>query len=166
MFFWFAGLAFVTVVAVFASAAVDYRLVIFGAVFPAVELLWGGPWIMHTLLFPVAVMMVIMVAATGKRLTQRRWLGLAIGLLFHLVFAGTWRHTTLFWWPAFGTSLEDGHTPSLPPVGVVVVMELVGLAILFWAWRRFGLSDRDRRRRFIGTGQLDRALMRAEPPTR
>lgn len=165
MFFWFAGLAFVTVVLVFASAAVDYRLVIFGAVLPSIEFLWGGPWVMHTLLFPVSLMMVIMVAATGRRLTQRRWLGLAIGLLFHLVFAGTWRHTSLFWWPVFGTSLQEGHTPSLPPTVLVVIMEVVGVAILVWAWRRYGLADESRRRRFIRTGQLDRSLMQADPPT-
>lgn len=165
MFFWFAGLAFVVVVLVFGSAAVDYRLVMFGAIVPVVELIWGGPWIMHTLMFPAGVMAIIMIAATGKRLVQRRWLGLAIGLLLHLVFDGTWRLTTLFWWPAFGTELEVGHAPSLPPWPLTILMELIGIGVLVWAWRRFGFSDDGRRDRFIRTGQLDRRLMQGEPPT-
>lgn len=164
MFLWFAGLAFVVVVLVFGSAAVDYRLVMFGAIIPDIELLWGGPWIMHTLLFPAGVMALIMIAATGKRLVQRRWLGLAIGLLLHLVFDGTWRLTTLFWWPFFGQTLHDGHAPSLPPLAIVVLMEIVGAVILIWAWRRFGMADANRRDRFIRTGQLDRRLMQGEPP--
>lgn len=159
MFFWFAGLSFLSVVVIFASPAIDYRLVILGAVLPGVEHFWGGPWLMHTLLWPVAVMSVIMVAFQGKRLVQRRWLGLAIGFFLHLVFDGSWSRTSLFWWPGFGTGLADGDTPSLPGIGWLVVMELIGLAVLVWSWRRYGLDDSQRRERFVRTGQLDRRIV-------
>jgi len=164
MFFWFAGLSFLTVVVVFGSAAIDYRLVMLGAVLPTVEHLWGGPWIMHTLLFAAGAMTVIMIGAQGKRLVQRKWLGFAIGIFLHLVFAGSWRLTSLFWWPGFGTSLDPDHVPSLPPAGILVVMELVGLVVLVWAWKRFALSEPARRKKFVESGNLDRALMGAKEP--
>lgn len=165
MLFWFAGLAFVGVVLVFQSPAIDYRLVIAGAVLPTLELLWGPPWILHTLLCPVLVMAVVMVAAAGRRLVQRRWLGLAIGLFLHLVLDGSWADTSLFWWPVFGTSVDAGHAPGLPPLAVVLIMEVVGLLSIVWAWRRFGFDDGARRTRFFRTGQLDRTRLAAEPPT-
>ena len=40
-----------------------------------------------------------------------------------------------------------------------LVLELVGLAILAWAWRRFGLADPARRRVFLREGRLDGALV-------
>lgn len=159
MFFWFAGLSFLAVVLVFASPAIDYRLVMAGAVLPVFEHLWGGPWITHALLWPVGVMTVVMLAARGRRLLQRRWLGLAIGFFLHQVLDGSWANTSLFWWPGFGISLADSDVPALPRIGWLVVMELIGIAALAWSWRRYGLSDSEHRARFIKTGQLDRAMV-------
>jgi len=135
-----------------------------GAVVPSAEHIWGGPWIMHTLLFAAGVMTLIMVGARGRRLVQRKWLGFAIGVFLHLVFAGTWRLTSLFWWPGFGTALDPEHVPSLPPVIVLVIMELVGLAVLVWAWKRFGLDEPGRRAKFLQSGNLDRSLMMDTDP--
>jgi len=159
VFFWFIGLAFVVVAIVFDSPSLDYRLVMAGAVAPMFEHLWGGPWITHTLLWPVGLMTAIMVVARGRRLTQRRWLGLAIGFFMHLVLDGSWARTSLFWWPGFGVSIADADTPSLPGVAALVLMEIVGLVALGWAVRRWGLMDEQRRRRFLSTGNLERSFI-------
>ena len=60
MFFWFAGLSFVLVLIVFSSPALDYRLVMAGAVLPVIEGPLGGPWVLHTLIAPVIVLTMVM----------------------------------------------------------------------------------------------------------
>jgi hypothetical protein len=35
-----------------------------------------------------------------------------------------------------------------------VALELAGVAMLVWAWRKFGLADPQRRRQFIRSGTL------------
>lgn len=159
MLLWFAGVSFVTVALVFASPAIDYRLVMVGSVLPVAELLWGPPWVLHTLATPVLAMTLTMVLLRGKRLAQRRWLGLSIGLFTHLVLDGTWRHPTVFWWPAFGGTIEPSDAPHLFAMPWLAVAEFVGLAALWWAIQRFGLTRPDRRRRFFRTGQLDRSAL-------
>ena len=165
MLLWFAGLTFVTVAWVFASPAIDYRLVMAGAVLPVVEMIIGGPWALHTLLAPVAVMTLVMLIFRGKRLVQRKGLGLSIGLFFYLVFDGAWARTTLFWWPLFGGTADAGDIPGWEAPAVLVLMELVGLAALVWAARRYDLLDPERRQLFIREGRLDRRIMSAPPGT-
>lgn len=159
MFLWFAGLAFVGVALVFSSPAIDYRLVMVGALLPLVE--WGwGPWLLHTLVFSVALMTLVMLVFRGRRLAQRRWLALPIGLFAHLVLDGTWADRELFWWPLFGTDVAaEGIPESTRSVGALLVMELAGLFALVWAVRRFQLADPERRRIFLRTGRLDRELV-------
>ncbi len=159
MFLWFAGVSFVLVALVFASPAIDYRLVMAGSVLPVFELLWGPPYVMHTLAFPVTTMTITMLALWGRRLAQRRWLGLSIGLFMHLVLDGSWRRTRLFWWPLLGTDVPAADRPHLFSMPWLVLAELVGLAALVWAIRRFGLTRPDRRRKFLRTGQLDRSAL-------
>ena len=165
MLLWFAGLTFVTVAWVFASPAIDYRLVMAGAVLPVLEMVVGGPWALHTLLAPVAVMTLVMLVFRGKRLVQRRWLGLSIGLFFYLVFDGAWARTTLFWWPLFGAEADAGDIPGWESPAILVVMELIGAAALVWAARRYDLRDPERRELFLREGRLDRRIMSAPPGT-
>lgn len=156
MFFWFAGLAFAIVLVVFSSPALDFRLVMAGAVLPVVEAAFGGAWLLHTLLGPVAVLTLVMVATTGSRLTRRRWLSLPIGMFMHLVLDGSWSTTELFWWPFLGVGDVLGAEP-VPEVersvAVLVAMELVGLAVLAFLVRRLELLGAGRER-FVTTGQL------------
>ena len=58
----------------------DHRFVVLGAVLPVVEGLVGGPWILHTPILGVALLAAVMLGARGRRLTQRRWLGVPIGM--------------------------------------------------------------------------------------
>jgi hypothetical protein len=160
MLLWFAGLGFLAVVLVFRSPALDYRMVALGAVLPVLEALTGGPKVLHTLLGPVLVLTVVMLATRHRRLVRRRWLGLPIGMLVHLVLDGSWAERDLFWWPVFGWSFPDTQLPELERgLGAIVVMELVGLVVIAWSWRRFGLDDPARRRMFLREGRLDRSLV-------
>ncbi len=156
MFFWFAGLSFAAVLIVFTSPALDYRLVMLGAVLPTVEGLIGGPWVLHTLLAPVTVMTVVMLLSQNKRLVRRQWLGLPIGMFMHLVLDGSWATTTVFWWPFLGFSevLGGSDVPEFGrPLVAILGMELFGLAVLTFLWHRLGLSG-EGKELFMSKGQL------------
>ena len=159
MFFWFAALGFVLVALVFDSPALDYRLVMLGSVLPVVEVLAGGPWAMHTLLAPLVVMVAVMLVTRGRRLARRRWLGFPIGLFLYLVLEGSWLRADLFWWPLLGVSVDSADLPYFRPLGALIILELVGLAVGAWAVRRYGLADRERLRLFCTQGRLDRVQM-------
>ena len=161
MFFWFLGLSFAAVLVVFSSPALDYRLVMVGAVVPAVEGLLGGPWLLHTLLAPVAVMTVVMLLTQNRRLVRRQWLGLPIGMFMHLVLDGSWADAEVFWWPFLGTNDVLGGSVVNEferSVGVVILMEAVGLAVLGFLVHRLALAG-EGRETFISSGQLLRSRM-------
>ena len=159
MLLWFAGLALVLVWQVFRSPALDHRLVVAGALLPLIEGLLGGPRMLHTLLGSVAVLMIVMLATRSRRVVRRRWLGLPIGLLLHLVLDGAWMRTELFWWPFFGLDFAGGGLPELQRGGFGILMELAGAVALWVSWRRFGLGDPVRRSEFLRTGRVDRDLV-------
>lgn len=156
MLLWFAVMGVVVTWAVFQSPALDYRLVALGAVLPVAEAPFGaGP--LHSLLAPTAVLVVVMLATTRRRLVRRRWLGLPIGMYLHLVLDLAWTRTDTFWWPFLSRSFDPGRSPELSRGAWSLLLELVAVAAGVWAYRRFGLDDPERRRRFLHTGQLDRS---------
>lgn len=155
MFLWFAGLSLAIVWVVFRSPAVDHRLVALGAVLPVGEVVLGGPGVLHTVLGAVAALILVMLGSR-QRLRQRQLLGIPVGLLLHLVLDGVWSSTELFWWPVFGLDFGADGLPELErSLPVALAMELAGAGALAVAWRRFGLGDADRRRRFVRTGRLE-----------
>ena len=156
MFFWFAGLSFAAVLVVFTSPALDYRLVMLGAVLPVAEGLIGGPWILHTLLAPVLTMTVVMLLTQNRRLVRRQWLGLPIGMFMHLVLDGSWATTKVFWWPFLGYSdvLGGSNVPEFGRSAIVLIgMEVIGLAALAFLWQRLGLGG-EGKELFTKKGQL------------
>ena len=164
MILWFAGVSFVFVWWVFRSPALDYRLVMLGAVLPVGEFAFGGPRVLHALVAPVALMGILMLATQRRRLVRRRWIGVPIGMMMHLVLDGIWARPTSFWWPFLGVGFGSGGLPELGrPVAVTLLFELIGLGCLVWAWRAFDLSDPTTRDRFLRTGQLTRTVR--QPPT-
>ena len=164
MILWFAGVSFVFVWWVFRSPALDYRLVMLGSILPVGEVVLGGPRWLHTLIAPVALLAVLMLATQKRRLVRRRWIGIPIGLLMHLVLDGVWARPKVFWWPFLGTVFPSGGLPELEhPILLTVVLEVIGLGCLVWAWHAFGLSDRATRDRFLRTGQLSRSVV--SPPS-
>jgi len=161
MLLWYAAGAVVITFAVFRSPALDYRLVALGAVVPVAQVPWGsGP--LHALVAPTVVLTVVMLSTRGRRLVRRRWLGLPIGMYLHLVLDAGFSRPETFWWPVLGWSFDGGAAPVLARGWWSVVLEVAGVGMAAWAWNRFGLDDRTRRRRFWHTGQLDRALVGPE----
>jgi hypothetical protein len=158
---WFAGLSFVLVVAVFRDAALDERLVMAAACLPAaLDLLVGGVRLLHTLVFPIGVLAVVMLATIGRRAARRRLLAVPIGLFMNLVLDGMWSSTRLIAWPLAGWSFGDEPLPTLHrAVALKVVMEVAGAAALLWQVARFRLLEPVNRDRFLHEGRLDRDLL-------
>jgi hypothetical protein len=164
MILWFAGVSFVFVWWVFRSPALDYRLVMLGAVLPVGEFFLGGPRVLHSLLAPVALLGILMLATQKRRLVRRRWIGIPIGMMMHLVLDGIWARPEVFWWPFFGFDFGTAGLPELGhPIGVTLLFEFIGLGCLVWAWRAFEFSNPQIRERFLRTGQLSRSV--PKPPT-
>lgn len=164
MLVWYAVLGAVGVWAVFDSPAVDYRMVMVGAVLPVAEVALGRPGPLHSLLTAVAVLVVVMLATRGRRLVRRRWLGLPIGLFAHLVLSGSFTDTDAFWWPVTGMELSAADPPELARGAVSVLLELAGIAVGMWWYRRVGLDDPEARATFRRSGQLPRTTAAHRPP--
>lgn len=160
MLIWYAAMAAIGVWAVFDSPAIDYRFVVAGAVLPVAEIVLGRPGPLHSLVTAVAVLAVVMVLTTGRRLTRRSWLGVPIGLFAHLVFSGTWTDTDAFWWPLLGLELSDARPPELARGMISLVLEVVGVVALVWWARRVGLDEPADRAAFARTGRLPRVAER------
>ena len=160
MLLWFLGASVVAVWFVFRSPALDYRLVMVGAVLPLGEVALGGPRFAHTLAFSAALLVVVVLATIRRRLLRRRWISLVIGVMLHLVLDGIWMIAEVFWWPVFGLQFPEVPLPELDrALGVTLVLEALGAGCLVWAWRAFGLSDPANRRLFVTQGHLNRSLV-------
>lgn len=161
MLFWFAGLSFVLVVAVFRDPALDERLVMAAATLPAVlDLAVGGVRLLHTLAFPIVLLTAVMVGTIGRRSLRRTLLALPIGAFMNLVLDGMWSSTRLIAWPLGGLSFGDEELPTLGrPWPLRLLMEVAGLVALAWSVRRFRLLEPEHRDRFLRSGRLDRALL-------
>ena len=158
MLIWFAASAVVVTFVVFRTPTIDYRLVALGAIVPVVEAPWGsGP--LHALIMPTLVLIVVMSLTHRRRLVRRQWLGLPIGMYLHLVADALANVPEAFWWPFLGWSFGGADTPEVARGWWSAVLEVVGVLMALWAYRRFGLDDRSRRDVFLRTGQLDRAIV-------
>ncbi len=160
MFLWFVILAPILVAEVFRSPMVDYRMVALGAALPLLEVFAGGARVLHTLLGATVVMGLVMGATVGRRLVRRRWLGIPIGLFFHLLLDGTWTRASDFWWPAAGFEFRHDTLPEFDrPLVVGLLLEALAVGAGVWAWRRYELDDDDNRRFLVRTGQLARGVL-------
>jgi len=155
VFIWFAVVSVVAVALVFRSTAMDMRLVAAGAILPVVEGMLGGPGILHTLLCGVVLLVGVMLIGRGRRMVQRRWLGVPIGLLSHLALDGTWTDTGLFWWPFAGADvLGDASVSDFDRGRVGLMLEVAGIGLGIWAWKRFNLDRPEARRSLLRHGRL------------
>ena len=94
--------AFVLVRVVFRSPAVDYRLVVAGALLPLVELPSGHPGVAQPhrgggAAGPAG-------ADAPPAFVQRRLVAIPIGVFLHLLLDGVWADTDAFWWPFTGVA--------------------------------------------------------------
>ena len=156
MLLWFAGLSLVIVWQIFKDPAIDYRLIVAGALLPdVVDGPLGGPRVLHTLAFSVALLAVVMLGTRHRRRLRRRLLALPIGTFVHLLLDGMWADTRVFWWPIYGGAFRAHGLPSLQhPIVVLALEELAGAVALWWCWHRFGLSDPGVRARFLRSGRV------------
>ena len=60
MFLWFIGASWVLVALVFQSPALDYRLVMLGSVLPLLDGFTGGASVLHSLLFSVVLLAMVL----------------------------------------------------------------------------------------------------------
>ena len=159
MVLWFVGPSILIVWAVFRSPSADYRMVALGSLLPLAEVPIGEPRLLHGLSGAALGLVVVMLGARGRRVVQRRWLGVPIGMLLHLVLDGAWADTDAFWWPALGTGWSTAELPELGRGAVNIVLELGGAAACWWAYRRFRLDEADRRTDFLRTGRVGRDIV-------
>jgi asparagine N-glycosylation enzyme membrane subunit Stt3 len=155
MIFWFLGTAVLAVWYVFRDPSFDYRLLLVGAVVPVVvDGALGGARVLHTVTFPVVLLAVLMLATSGRTSIRKPLLGLPIGLFLYLVFSGAWANAEVFWWPFTGFDFDDAPHPVWERGWWNIPLELVGIGLSVWIWRRADLGDRERRSWFARTGQL------------
>ncbi|MBI4936127.1 MAG: hypothetical protein HY828_19805 [Actinobacteria bacterium] len=155
MLLWFLGTALVTVWYVFTDPRFDYRLLLVGALLPDLIDVPGGQarWA-HSLTVAVGTLALVMLVTAGRKPVRRLLLGLPIGMLLHLVWDGAFASTEVFWWP-FSGSWGDVQVPSLErSLWLNLLMEAAGVAMLWWAWKRFDLADAQRRGQFVRQGTL------------
>ena len=156
MLLWFAGCSMLAVWQVFRDPAIDYRLVMAGSLLPdAVDVVLGGPRLLHTLVASAALLGAVMLGTRRRRGTRRRLLAVPIGTFLHLVLDAMWARTEVFWWPAIGLSFSDDVLPSLSrPALLIVGQEVLGALALLWWWRRFRLDHAEQRRHIARTGRV------------
>jgi len=154
MFLWFIGTAVATVWYVFRDPRFDYRLLAVGALLPDIIDLPGGQarWA-HSLTVSVGLLAAVMVVTAGRKPIRRLLLALPIGMLLHLVFDGAFSATEVFWWP-FSGSWGDVQVFSLQRGWWNIVLEIVGVIILWSMWRRCELSNAQRRDALVHHGLL------------
>lgn len=149
------GGAILAVWAVFRDPAFDYRPLILGVLLPdIVDAPFGGARVMHSVTGSVALLIIVMLATVGRRGARKRWLALPIGTFLHLILDGAFANTKVFWWPFSGGGFDGARLPVVERGSINVLLELLGLAMVVFIWRRFRLSDPRRRRLFVREGRL------------
>ena len=155
VFFWFIATAVLSVRYVFQDPKFDYRFLIVGALIPdVVDVFFGGARVLHTLVFSVALLVVVMLLTRAKRAMRRQYLPLAIGTFIHLVFDGAFTKTKVFWWPFGGFSFDGASLPVADRMTLNILLEVVGLVLVIRLARQHGLGEAGRRREFFRTGVL------------
>jgi hypothetical protein len=145
---------------VFHDPAIDLRMVIAGALAPdLIDAPFRGAHVAHSVTFAVAILTVVMLGTIGRRLLRRRLVMLPVGLMLHIVFDGAFSNTSVFWWPIGGDVWPDVSLPMIERGWWNIPLELAGLAMCVWAWRRFGWHDSARRELLVRTGRLDRVYV-------
>jgi hypothetical protein len=154
VFFWYVGLSVFGVATIFRSSGIDYRLIAAGSLLPLiVDVPLGYRAYGYSLLFAVALLVVVMLGTIGRpRLLRRRLLCLPIGVFCGLILSGAFANDHLFWWPFLGTSFP--HDALLPTWWVVVIEEVVGLFVCWVLVGQYDLYLPGPREAFLRTGRL------------
>lgn len=169
MALWFVGTSLGAMWMTFRDPAIDHRIVVLGALLPDLldtAVAWvaslGGSGfdatagVMHSLLAPVAALVLIMLMTVGRRRARRRWLALPIGMFWHLVFDGAWTSTAVFFWPLVDPGGLHTHLlfVATRPLWLNVALEVAGVALIVWLWRAWALHRPDARQTFVRAGRV------------
>lgn len=157
MLLWYVGVSVLLVANIFKSSGIDYRLIALGSLLPLlVDLPVGHTAFGHTVLFPIAMLVAVMLGTIGRsRLTRRRLLCLPIGVFCGLILSGAFTNADLFWWPLGGTTFPDDSL--LPVWWVVLLEEVAGLVAIWWVVGQFDLYLPGPRQELFRTGRLREA---------
>ncbi len=171
MIFWHVGMSLLIFRYVFRDPEVDVRFLAAGALLPDVidkplgtillaDRLGSGRVYAHTLLFPIALMGVVVLATRRGTRRRRAGMALAIGALLHLLLDGMWTSTRTFLWPAFGWRFPPGPPDywsglwgRIADSPLVLAQEAVGLVYLVSLARKT-LRDPAGRRALLTRGRL------------
>jgi hypothetical protein len=154
MFLWFIGTSVLTIHFVFRDPRFDYRPLIVGVLLPdLLDAPFGGARVFHSLVGAVGMLVLVMVATTGRRPIRKKLIAVPIGVLLHLVFDGAFSNTNVFWWP-FTAGFGDAAIPMVERGWWNVPLEMAGVAMMWWCVQTFGLRQPARREAFLQRGEL------------
>lgn len=154
----------------FRDELMDLRFLLLGAVLPdlidtPIGLAFFGSLqtvrlAAHTLLFG-AIVMAAIVLSTRRGRPRKRWMPIAIGLLFHLMLDAMWNDPETLLWPLFG--LEFSQVPATTAADFVADIlaspqvwagELVGLVYIAVLARRAKVASDAAGSEFMATGRI------------
>ncbi len=171
MILWHIGLTFLIARYVFRDPEMDLRWVALGALLPDIidkpigSIFFHGTFgthrlFAHTLLFPLAVVLLVLVATRRGSLVQRSLLLVTLGLFAHLLLDGVFTDPKLFLWPIFGTKFPTHADSTILALLERMVTdwrtwvgEAMGAAYLVFLWLR-RLDTKELRRAFLRTGHI------------
>ena len=120
----------------------------------------------HSIVFG-AIVMIVVLLATRRGPTRKRWMLFAVGILIHLALDAMWRLPETLWWPLFGWGFATSGFASYGAYFADLVTnpllwlgELTGLAYLAFLWRASDLGDPDARMRLRTTGTVSAPIGR------
>jgi hypothetical protein len=168
--FWHLGGSIGAVRYAFRDERMDLRFLMIGAILadlvdtPIGLLAWSTfgsvRLFAHSLIFPAAAMVVVLVLTRRGR-PRKRWMPLAVGVLMGLVLDGMWRQPETLWWPFLGWEFT---TTGFDTAGEYLrwlltdwrtwALEALGLAYLVFLAGRARLGDPKRRRELVTTGRI------------
>lgn len=162
MLFWHLGGSLFLFRYLFRDPAVDVRFLMAGAVLPdlldkptGLFFFGTGRVFGHTLVFFAVLLTAVLLLTRRGKPSRRRWMALAIGIMFHLLLDGMWTLRDTLLWPFFGWEFPSGVPNDWTTFRwSLLFQEVAGLAYLLWLWRRYNLSAPNRRRNLLKTGVL------------
>jgi hypothetical protein len=169
--FWHLGMTVLIVRYVYRDPNMDLRWVLVGSLLPDLldkpvgSILFNDTFethrlFAHSVLFPVAALLVVIVVTARGTALRKGLIGLVIGSLVHLVLDAAWADPEAFWWPLFGLDfphVADSGFSDLVRAMVtnpwVWIGEATGIAYLIAVWREH-LRDAGAIGRFLGDGRI------------
>ena len=154
MFIYLPAASVLATLLIFRSVGIDYRAVAVGSLLPFfIDLFVGKQSVGHSFFLPCILLTLIMIfTIKAKRLTRRRLLCFVVGMFFALVFEGTFRYSTIWFWPIRSENLQ--HVSLLPSTLVMIVRDIIGL-VLVWILTGLGeLYTTEKFKTFISTGRI------------